>query len=135
MRWHKEGKCDRKDYGTLSHPVDGEAWQALDDFDPEFVRDSRIVRLDLLADGFKAYNTDSSSYSCWPIFIMLYNLPPNKCLKEAFIFLTLVIPSPKHPKKKIIMFLCLLMEELEELWQGVDAYDSHLKCRFNLCAV
>jgi hypothetical protein len=26
------------------------------------------------------------------------------------------------------------MEELKELWQGVDAYDSHLKCRFNLHA-
>jgi hypothetical protein len=26
------------------------------------------------------------------------------------------------------------MEELKELWQWVDAYDSHLKCRFNLCS-
>ena len=26
------------------------------------------------------------------------------------------------------------MEELKELWQGIDAYDSHLKCRFNFCA-
>jgi hypothetical protein len=30
------------------------------------------------------------------------------------------------------IFLRLLMEELKELWQGVDAYDSHLKCQFNL---
>jgi hypothetical protein len=22
------------------------------------------------------------------------------------------------------------MKEMKELWQGVDAYDSHLKCRF-----
>jgi hypothetical protein len=28
-----------------------------------------------------------------------------------------------------------LMEELKELWQGVDAYDSHLKYRFNLRVV
>jgi hypothetical protein len=26
------------------------------------------------------------------------------------------------------------MEELKELWQGVDAYDSHLKCQLNLYA-
>jgi hypothetical protein len=26
------------------------------------------------------------------------------------------------------------MEELEELWQGVDVYDGHLKYRFNLHA-
>jgi hypothetical protein len=63
---------------------------------------------------------------------MPYNLPPNKYLKEGFIFLALVILGPKHPKKKNNMFLRLLIEELKELWQWVDAYDSHLKCRFNL---
>jgi hypothetical protein len=25
-----------------------------------------------------------------------------------------------------------MMEELKELWQGVDAYDTYLKCRCNL---
>jgi hypothetical protein len=25
-------------------------------------------------------------------------------------------------------FLCPLMKDLKKLWQGVDAYDSHLKC-------
>jgi hypothetical protein len=30
------------------------------------------------------------------------------------------------------MFSCPLFKELKELWQGVDAYDVHLKCRFNL---
>jgi hypothetical protein len=33
------------------------------------------------------------------------------------------------------IFLRLLMEDVKELWQGVDAYDNHLKCRFNLYAV
>jgi hypothetical protein len=32
------------------------------------------------------------------------------------------------------VFLRSLMEEMKELWQGVDAYDSHLKYRFNLHA-
>jgi hypothetical protein len=66
--------------------------------------------------------------------VMPYNLPPNKCLKEGFIFLTLVILGPKEPKKQMNIFLCSLMEDLKELWEGVDAYDSHLKCRFNLRA-
>jgi hypothetical protein len=57
---------------------------------------------------------------------MPYNLPPNKCLREGFIFLTLVILGPKEPKKQMNIFLRLLMKELKELWQGVDAYDSHL---------
>jgi hypothetical protein len=85
-------------------------------------------------DGFQPYSFDSITYSYWPVFVMLYNLPPNKCLKEGFIFLALVILGPKDPKKQMNIFLCPLMEELKELWQGVDAYDSHLKCRFYLRA-
>jgi hypothetical protein len=71
-------------------------------------------------------------YSCWPVFVLPYNLPLNKCLKEEFTFLALVIPGPKEPKKQMNIFLRPLMEELKELQQGVDAYESHLKCRFNL---
>jgi hypothetical protein len=43
--------------------------------------------------------------------------------------------GPKEPKKQMNVFLHPLMEEMKELWQEVDAYDSHLKCRFNLCVV
>jgi hypothetical protein len=66
--------------------------------------------------------------------MMSYNLPPNKCLKEGFIFLALVISGLKETKKQMNIFLHPLMEELKQLWQGVDAYDSHLKCLFNLRA-
>jgi NTP pyrophosphatase (non-canonical NTP hydrolase) len=59
---------------------------------------------------------------------MPYNLPPNKCLKEVFIFLALVIPGPKESRKQMNIYLRLLMEELKELCHVVDAYDSHLKC-------
>jgi hypothetical protein len=134
MRWHKEGICDPEDVDIMSHPADTEAWHALDRFDPEFARDPKSVSLGLSTDGFQPYSSDSTSYSCWPVFMMSYNLPPNKCLKEGFISLALVIPGPKEPKKQMNIFLRLLMEELKELWQGVDAYDSHLKYRFNLCA-
>jgi hypothetical protein len=128
MRWHKEGICDSKDVDIMSHPTDAEAWQALDHFDPEFARDLRSARLGLSTDGFQSYSSDSTAYSCWPVFMMPYNLSPNKCLKEGFIFLALVILGPKEPKKQINIFLHLLTEELKELWQGIDAYENHLKC-------
>jgi hypothetical protein len=54
--------------------------------------------------------------SSWPVFVMPYNLPHNKCLEEGFIFLALVIPGPKEPKKQMNIFLHLLVEELKELW-------------------
>jgi hypothetical protein len=132
MRWHKEGIRDSKDVNIMFHPTDVDAWHALDRFAPKFARDSKSVRLGLSMICFHPYNSYSTAYSCWLVFEMLYNLPPNKCLKEGFIFRALVIPCPKEPKKQMNIFLHPLMEELKELWQGVDAYDNHLKCRFNL---
>jgi hypothetical protein len=134
MRRHKERKCDSEDSNIVLHPTDGEAWQTLDCFDLEFARDLRSVRLGLSTNGFQPHSNDGNPYSCWPVFITPYNLTPNKCLKQGFIFLALVILRPKELKKQMNIFLCLLVEELKELRQGVDAYDSHLKCRFNLRA-
>jgi hypothetical protein len=91
--------------------------------------DPRSVRLGLSTDGFQSYSSDSTPYSCMPVFMMPYNLSPNKCLKEGFIFLALVIPDPNEPKKHMNIFLHPLMEELKELCQGVDTYDSHMKCQ------
>jgi hypothetical protein len=115
MRWHKEGKCGKEDPNIMSHPTDSEASEALDRFDLEFARDPRSVRLGLLMDGFQPHNEASSLYSCWPVFIMSYNLLPNKCLKQGFIFLALVILGPKEPKKQMNVFLRPLMKEMKEL--------------------
>jgi hypothetical protein len=134
MRWHKEGKRESEDPNIMSHPVDSEAWQALHRFDPEFAWDPRSVRLGLSMDGFHPHNNDSHPYSCWPVFVIPYNLPPDKCLKEGFIYLALVILGPKEPQKQMNIFLQPLFKEFKKLWQGVDAYDSHLNCRFNLRA-
>ena len=49
-------------------------------------------------------------------------------------FLTLIVSGPKDPVTKINVFMEPLIEELKMLWQGVEAYDSHLKCRFTLRA-
>jgi hypothetical protein len=111
-----------------------EAWEALDRFDPKFARDPRSVHLDLSTDGFQPHSEVNSPYSCSPVFIMPYNLPPNKCLKQGSVFVALFIPGPKEPRKQMNIFLCSLMDGMKELWQGVDAHDSHLKCQFNLRA-
>jgi hypothetical protein len=132
MRWRKERIRDSKDVDIMSYSADAKAWHSLDHFDPEFKRDTRSVRLGLSTDGFQPYSSNSIAYSCWPIFVMSYNLPPNKYLNKGFIFLALVILDPKELKKQMNIFLYPLMEELKELWQRVDTYDSHLKCRFNL---
>jgi hypothetical protein len=89
MRWHHEGKCESEDPDIMSHPADSEAWQTLDHFDPEFASDPRSVRLGLLTNGFQPHSTDSHPYSCWPVFMMPYNLSPDKCLKKGLYSLPL----------------------------------------------
>jgi hypothetical protein len=116
MRWHKEGRCDSEEPNIMSHPTDSEAQEALDRFDPEFARVPRSVFLGLSTDGFQPHSETNSPHSCWLVFVMPYNLPPNKCLKKGFIFLALVILGSKELKKQINVFLCPLMEEMKELW-------------------
>jgi len=52
MRWHAEGRT--RD-GVLRHPADGEAWRLFNILHPNFMADSRNVRLGLTADGFNHF--------------------------------------------------------------------------------
>jgi hypothetical protein len=133
MRWHKEGV--RENDQVMVHPSDSEAWKALDDFDPDFTRDARNVRIGLATDRFMSYNMSASSYSCWPVFAIPYNLPPALCMKYEYMLLCLIIPGPDHPGPSINVMLKLLIEELKQLWQGVEAYDYAQKKKFNIQVV
>jgi hypothetical protein len=90
------------------------------------------VRIGLATDGFSLYNTSASSYSCWPVFAISYNLPPAICMKYEYMFLCLIVPGPDHPRTNINVILKPLIEELKQLWEGVGAYDYDQKQKFNL---
>jgi hypothetical protein len=125
MRWHKEGVCENDE--LMAHPSDGDAWKALDTFDPDFAAEPRNVRIGLATDGFTSFGKMASLYSCWPVFVIPYNLPPSLCMKYEFIFLCLIIHGPCHPGKKLNVMLKPLIEELKELWKGVEAYNVFKK--------
>jgi hypothetical protein len=114
MMWHKEGVCENDQ--MMVHPSGTEAWKSLDDFDPDFAKDARNVRIGLATDGFLPYNTSASSYSCWSIFAISYNLPPALCMKYEYMFLCLIIPNPNHPGSRINVMLKPLIKELKQLW-------------------
>jgi hypothetical protein len=121
IRWHKEGVHENDELTV--HPSDGDAWKALDTFDPDFVAEPRNVRIGLATDGFTTFGQMVSSYTCWTVFVIPYNLPPSLYMKYEFIFLCLIIPGPNHLGKKLNVMLKPLIEELKELWKGVEAYD------------
>jgi hypothetical protein len=99
----------------------------LNRFDADFVSDVRNVRLGLATDGFDPFSTKSTPYSCWPVFAMPYNLPPSLCIKFEFMFLYLIVPGPEVLGPRINVILKPLIEELKQLWIGVEAYDCYKK--------
>ncbi|XP_060201915.1 uncharacterized protein LOC132630351 [Lycium barbarum] len=47
--------------------------------------------------------------------------------------MTLLIPGPKCPGNDIDVYLQPMIEELKELWDGVETYDAHSKYNFLMC--
>ncbi|XP_074278240.1 uncharacterized protein LOC141601834 [Silene latifolia] len=129
MRWHTK---NTNGSGLMSHPSDGEAWKNFNETYPEFSAEPRNVRLGLCTDGFDPFvGKSGTSYSCWPVILTPYNLPPWLCMKRQFMFLTLLIPGPKSPKGNLVVYLQPLIAELKDLWEmGALTYDVSKKNNF-----
>jgi hypothetical protein len=130
MRWHKE--CERENNNVMMHPSDGEAWKALGNFDPDIARDARNVLIRLATDSFTPFTESAASYSCWPVFAIPYNLPPALCMKYEHMFLCLIVPGLDNPGPHLNVMMQPLIEDMKQLWVGVEAYDYHKKQKFNL---
>ena len=77
----------------MHHPADSEAWKDFDKKHDSFAKDPRNVRLGLASDGFNPFGNMSNFYSIWPVFLIPYNLPPRKCMKDPFFMMSLLIPG------------------------------------------
>ncbi|GKV34428.1 hypothetical protein SLEP1_g42803 [Rubroshorea leprosula] len=128
MTWHL--KC-REDADEVMHLAGSEAWKHFDETYPTFANKPRNVRLGLYTDGFNSFGCSATPYSCWPIFLTVYNFPPELCMKSEHIFLAMIIVGPKSPGKNIDIILRPLIDELKELWtNGVETYDSFKQQNF-----
>ncbi|TYK05234.1 uncharacterized protein E5676_scaffold108G00430 [Cucumis melo var. makuwa] len=81
--------------GKMRHPVDSVSWDSIDAKWPDFSNDPRNLRFGLATDGFNPFSNLSSPYSCWPVMLVTYNLPPWLCMSKENIMLTLLIPVSK----------------------------------------
>lgn len=121
MCWHDEGRT--KD-GKIRHPADAECWKDLDARYPDFAADPRNPCLGLGSDGFNPFRSMSSKHSTWPVMLIPYNLPPWICMKETSLILSMIIPGPASPGNDIDIYLQPLIDELLQLWDGVDTFDA-----------
>ena len=132
MRWHAEHSTD----GEIRHPSDAKAWKHFQSKYPDFAYERRNVYLGLCTDGFSPFGKSGRQYSLWPVILTPYNLPPNLCLRREFLFLSILVPGPEHPKRSLDVFLQPLIYELQQLWaQGAETYDVSCKENFQMRAV
>ncbi|XP_058195233.1 uncharacterized protein LOC131311699 [Rhododendron vialii] len=133
LTWHAH---QRESNGQLHHPADSPQWKLVDHLWPDFASEPRNLRLALSADGINPHRSLSSRYSCWPIILVTYNLPPGLCMKKKFMMLSLLISGPHQPGNDIDVFLEPLIDDLKSLWkEGVEAYDAYKQQHFRLRAV
>nr|XP_017228740.1 PREDICTED: uncharacterized protein LOC108204008 [Daucus carota subsp. sativus] len=135
MSWHANNRS--KD-GKMRHPSDSPSWRNVDSRWPEFGSEDINIRLGLAADGINLYNNGlNNRYSCWPVMLVTYNLPPWLCMKRKFMMLTTLISGPHEPGNNIDIYLQPLIDDLKKLWEEGEpnVYDAHSKSYFTLKAV
>lgn len=117
--------------GQLTQRVDGDEWKRFDENFSQFAKEVRNVRLGMATDGFRSFNNSSQLYSIWSVIMVAYNLSPSICMRDSYLFLTLLIPGDKSPKKDINMYLRPLVDELKMLCEtGVNTYDKSIYQNF-----
>ena len=133
MRWHADHQSAE---GEIKHPSDAKAWKHFQSLYPGFAAEKRNVYLALCTDGFKPFGMSGRNYSLWPVVVTPYNLPPEMCMQREFLFLSILVPGPKHPKKSLDVFLQPLIEELNDLWsRGARTFDFYKQRNFTMRAV
>ena len=121
--------------GVMRHCSDSPAWKHFDHIYPSFAAESRNVRLGLCTEGFQSFGQTGQQYSSWPVIVTPYNLPPWMCIKDEYMFLSIIVPGLRNPKEKLDVFLQPLIAELKQLWEvGVETYDISTKKNFQMRA-
>ena len=98
MTWHQS--YDVVDE-VMVHPSNGEARKHFNSVHLYFSTESRNVLVGLCTDGFNLFGSFVASYSCWPVILTVYNLPPGMCIRSEFMFLSMVKPGPSSLGRNI----------------------------------
>ncbi|XP_056683319.1 uncharacterized protein [Spinacia oleracea] len=135
LTWHANGR-KKYDDGMLRHPADCPQWIKINTDFPDFAREDRNLRLALATDGMNPFGGQSSSYSVWPVIMVIYNLPPELCMKRKYMMMSMLISGPKQPGNDIDVYLAPLIEDLKMLWDtGVEVFDASCNENFTLRAM
>ena len=132
MRWHDDHFVED---GKMCHCFDFPAWKHFNAMHPSFAVESCNVIFGLCTDEFQPFEKSGSQHSSGSIILTPYNLPLEMCMKEQYMFLTVIVPSPRNSKNKLDVYLQPLISKLQALWEiVVETYDISRKKTFMLRA-
>ena len=97
-----------------------------------FGGDNRAIALGLCADGLNPFAKEKNSYSMWPLFLFVLNLPAQIWKKPSSMLLTGIVPGPGEPKN-LDPYVDIIVDEIMHL-NSLILYDAYHEERFKLKA-
>ena len=91
MRWHAKHVVEDD---VMQHLYDSIAWKHFNYAHLVFAIEIRNVKLSFCTYGFQPFGQSGQQYSCWPVIVTVYNLPPWLCMKDTSMFLTILVLGP-----------------------------------------
>ena len=88
----------------------------------KFKKEVRSLRLSIAMDGVNPYSLQNTNYSVWPVVVINNNIPPWLSMKNEHLMLALIVPG-RRQVKNMDVYLQPLVDELKELWDGINVYD------------
>ena len=73
-------------------------------------------------DGVNPYSLQNTNYYVWPVVVINNNIPPWLSVKKEHLMLSLIVTS-RRQVKNMDVYLQPLVDELKELWDGINVYD------------
>jgi len=93
-----------------------------DTWPKKFKDEVRSLRLNIAMDGINTYSLQNTNYSVWPVVVINNNIPPWLSVKNEHLMLALIVPG-RRQVKNMDVYLQPLIDELKELWDGINLYD------------
>ena len=95
----------------------------IEDTWPEKFKDEvRSQRISIAMDGINPYSLHNTNYFFCPVVVINKNILPWLTMKNEHLMLALIVPC-RRQVKNMDVYLQPLVDELKELWDGINVYD------------
>ena len=92
----------------------------------KFKDEVRSLRLSIAMDVVNPYSLQNTNYSVWLVVVINSNIPPWFSMNNEHLMLALIVPG-RIQVKNMDVYLQPLLDELKELWDGINAVSyTHL---------